>query len=349
MKNLLVNMLITSFTISLLGLVYMGLTPYLRKKYKGKTNYIGWILLFIALLIPFRPYNDKALVKVPLTQIDRLENQVWVSNKNQSLSRETEIERVEKEPHTSAYEVSGEQKIAVKPLVQKVPSSFPQASAINQNISPTMKAPLLEKISWWQLFGSIWLAGMGIFLTYHGVKHWRFLFLVERWKKRVKDEKILAVFQALQKELNIQKKMELYICPFIGSPMMIGLFSPKILLPKKTIKKESLTLILKHELIHYKRKDLWIKTVVLLASALHWFNPVVRIMSKQLHIACEIACDEKVIGTTNENQRSDYGQAILHLMKKQPEVKTALSTNFDGGKKGMKKRLISIMDMAPKN
>jgi hypothetical protein len=46
--------------------------------------------------------------------------------------------------------------------------------------------------------------------------------------------------------------------------------------------------------------------------------------------------------------RQSYGEAIIGVVKYQSKLKTALSTNFYGGKKGMKTRILSIMDSGKK-
>lgn len=50
-------------------------------------------------------------------------------------------------------------------------------------------------------------------------------------------------------------------------------------------------MVIHHELIHLKRKDLWVKAFTLGASALHWFNPLVHILQKDIHTWSELSCD----------------------------------------------------------
>lgn len=59
---------------------------------------------------------------------------------------------------------------------------------------------------------------------------------------------------------------------------------------------QALYFILKHELIHYKQKDLWYKLLLLMAQVIHWFNPLVYIMVEQAEQDLEARCDLKVVG-----------------------------------------------------
>jgi len=129
---------------------------------------------------------------------------------------------------------------------------------------------------------------------------------------------------------------------------MIGFVNPRILLPKSDIEEDELRFILRHELVHYKRKDLWYKCLVLIATAIHWFNPIVYLMAEAIDILCEMSCDAEVIRSTDADTRQHYSETIIGVVKYQSKMKTALSTNFYGGKKGMKNRIFSIMDTGKK-
>jgi hypothetical protein len=120
------------------------------------------------------------------------------------------------------------------------------------------------------------------------------------------------------------------------------------LLPPVKIADDELSLILKHELIHLKRYDLWYKALFLTATVLHWFNPVVYLMAKSVAVQCEISCDALVLQGADFQQRKQYGEAIIGIVKNGAKLRTALSTDFYGGKKGMKNRISSIMDTSKK-
>lgn len=206
----------------------------------------------------------------------------------------------------------------------------------------------LSNISWWQVVAAVWLAGMILFLGYHAIKHYRFLKLAARWSGNITDEQTLTLFQNLKTEMGLSKNIGLQFCDSIGSPMMIGFSSPRILFPKAYFTKDELRFILKHELVHYKRKDLWYKCLVLIATAIHWFNPIVYLMAKAIDVQCELSCDDEIVRSTDGNIRQQYSETIIGVVKYQSKLKTALSTNFYGGKKGMKKRIFSIMDTSKK-
>ncbi len=236
----------------------------------------------------------------------------------------------------------------VMPIMQETDVTSVAENALKvfqiNNVTP----PTLPAVSWRQIAIVIWILGMLAFLLCRLIKHYCFVKMANRWSERVTDEKSLSMLQALITKMGIKKNINLYLCSCIGSPMMIGFVKTRIFLPKADLAQDELNFILKHELIHYKRKDLLYKYMVLVAMAIHWFNPIVHLMSKAIEVLCEISCDADVVRSTDSNTRQHYSETIIGVVKYQSKLKTALSTNFFGGKKSMKKRIFSIMDTSSK-
>jgi len=222
------------------------------------------------------------------------------------------------------------------------------ATAILSPIGNTAFSTSLSDISLWRLMAVIWVSGVVACFAYQAVKHYRFVKIVRRWSESVTDEQSLIMFRDLKLELGISKQIGLHQCLCIGSPMLIGFAHPCILLPNLDFKRDELYFILKHELVHYKRKDLWYRLLVLIATALHWFNPFVQLMARAIGTLCEISCDNEVVLSTNMYTRQHYSEAIIGVVRYKSKIKTALSTNFYGGKKGVKSRIFSIMDTGMK-
>ncbi|GEM_PF-786572 len=195
----------------------------------------------------------------------------------------------------------------------------------------------------WLLF-AIWFTGMAGTFLYQALRHIRFIKFVKRWSKDCDDVNALGILEALKTEMKIHGRLELKTCTGIATPMMIGFFRRVIFLPEVNIASDELPLILRHELIHLKRNDLWIKIFALLATALHWFNPVVYFTANAIAGQCEISCDEMVLKGMNLKQRRQYGEMIIGVVRNSLKLNTAFSTNFYGGKKNMKARIFSIMD-----
>lgn len=120
-------------------------------------------------------------------------------------------------------------------------------------------------------------------------------------------------------------------------PLSMGLLHPVVLLPCRTPQVD-LPLILRHELCHIRRKDLWYKALFLLCAALHWFNPLVWKLARRAGETVELCCDEAVVAGQGAAFRKRYGQVLLRSAAVGPEV--ALSTPFGSGE--LKGRLMNL-------
>ena len=74
---------------------------------------------------------------------------------------------------------------------------------------------------------------------------------------------------------------------------------------------EELGFSLLHELTHFRRRDIWLKTLALWVNALHWFNPLMWYMVRLVERDTELACDEDALRRLSPQDYSGYGQTIL--------------------------------------
>lgn len=137
----------------------------------------------------------------------------------------------------------------------------------------------------------------------------------------VSDRQILGQYAEIQKRLDVRKIVPLYESVVIDSPMLVGLCSPCIYLPSGLLremrgKENDIGLMLHHELVHYKRHDIWYKWLFQAALCVHWFNPLVYIFNRKFHIDCELACDETVLKLLSEEGRRAYGNVLLDVAQK---------------------------------
>ncbi len=109
--------------------------------------------------------------------------------------------------------------------------------------------------------------------------------------------------------------LPVYVCTELTSPMLYGYFKPRILLPHNDFSEAELAVILRHEQMHCKRGDLWVKLLLLAANAMHWFNPLVHLMVRRANRDLEYACDDAVLRGTDMEFRKTYAKTILKTME----------------------------------
>lgn len=161
----------------------------------------------------------------------------------------------------------------------------------------------------------------------------------------VSDSHMLNLLAACKVQYGIQKPVELYFYPQAAVPVMTGFFHPCIVIPHDKINDTALSFIFKHELLHYKRLDLFYKWLIQAVCCIHWFNPAVRLLAREAGRACELACDEAVIHTLTREEKTDYGDTLILCAKTTPGLSIhASSLTLTEGAKQLKERLGEIMN-----
>lgn len=104
--------------------------------------------------------------------------------------------------------------------------------------------------------------------------------------------------------------------PELSAPAVFGLVRPTICLPAsliETLSSQELRLILRHELAHIRRRDIWVIVAASIATACHWFNPLVWISVRRLRAAVESAADRLAIDGLSTDEAAAYGSLLLRI------------------------------------
>lgn len=128
----------------------------------------------------------------------------------------------------------------------------------------------------------------------------------------------------------------------ISSPLMLGLVRPTLLLPKIAMTDEQLNNVLTHEMTHFKRKDILYKWFVCIMKCIHWFNPAIYYISRQINIECEISCDLAVVKGMTKEQEACYINTILTLLAAKNPKAATITTGMVSDKKTLKRRFTMI-------
>ncbi len=128
----------------------------------------------------------------------------------------------------------------------------------------------------------------------------------------------------------------------LDSPLMTGVFRPIIFLPDTDISEESLSYILKHELTHYKRRDILYKWLVMVISCIHWFDPIVYLAAKCIDEDCEVSCDNALSKNMTAQERRSYMNMLLDIALNSVNKSGNLMTYMSGSKRLMMRRFTAI-------
>jgi len=164
--------------------------------------------------------------------------------------------------------------------------------------------------------GVIWLIGlmvMIVLLLYQCIGVYR------RTKRSsvVADQSLLKIFWDACNECGIRRRIPLLVTTELESPLVFGLFRPKVILPQRTVDRlslEELRAVLFHELCHLKRFDLWLNWLQAVLLTFYWFHPLVWLTASRLRSLREAIVDDLVIHHL-KGKVETYGSSLLNVLK----------------------------------
>ena len=185
----------------------------------------------------------------------------------------------------------------------------------------------------------LWLLGIIIALAINLTGYARFSKHLKQANKPATDEenRILAAL------LNGRNNIRLVRNRFVTTPMLIGILKPYIIIPDINFDGEQLKNILLHEISHLRRFDVAVKWLTMIATSIHWFNPLMYFIKKEINHACELACDEAVIKDFNPAEKQAYGDTLISVVAEHKYPIGVLQATMSEEKETLKERLVAIM------
>jgi len=326
--DLFVRILENSVIMSVAICVMYVLSRLTRNKTSPRVRHICWVVIAVGLLLPVRP----SLITVPLPES--------VAQAVQGVA-----ERAEQMPEV----------IPPDETVISNPESY--AHTYNEGITLPADNHFTVgeyerqrngmQINWRLLLPAVWGAGVCIFLLVCIIRHMHFMKIIRCWAKPfpfVPKGKKDDLLNDVRRVLDLRRCPELLTCPLTATPIITGLLSPVIILPDTQESPERLRLILLHEMLHIKRRDIWKRVLSLLASAVHWFNPLVYLMSHGIQTEAELACDTDVLRYAGDDARAEYGLAVFTTERRKHTMQTVFASALSGEGKNLKRRLAEIIE-----
>ena len=179
----------------------------------------------------------------------------------------------------------------------------------------------------------LWLAGMAVLLLIYIIGYIRLIH---------KIHKNSAVVSCPELTNFTDKRVTVRVWENTSTPFMVGIFKPTLVLPDGELSEEQLDNIIRHEMTHFKRHDILYKWFAELVKCIHWFNPIVWYVSKQIATECEISCDMAVTKNMSDSEEMSYINTILSLLPTGKSNRLSLTTQMASGKKILKRRFTMI-------
>lgn len=298
-----------SVSASLAVILLVMLAPFLNRHYAAKWRYYIWIFLAFWLVIPFYGGNGKSATVQTEAVSQHKEKQTDTLVNNHTLSR-------------------------------RIVVTFPQ-----QMTTPVIakREKKVSSVTLLDLVAYLWITVAAANLFFNMISYLHYKRQLQKDGVYLTDWQILKQMRLLSEELRIKNHIPVIGYTKATSPMIIGLLKPVLVLPKEKYSTEELFFVLKHELVHLKRRDVYFKFLIAAVSALHWFNPFIWLMQKEAVVDMELSCDERVIQGTKFETRKAYTETLFSTLHRKYKRTTIFSTQFYGGKQIMKRRFKNIL------
>ena len=344
-----------------LTLVLLALTRLLGRRLGRRWQYYVWGIVVLRLLLPIP--GPGVLPAMPLPQVGTFGEQqktVVEVETAAGVEKVAELEAAEKSMSAGILDKTGRPVPAG--ISDYTNSSAPAGIQDHSGQSmPTPPSPVPQSATWpladgvpdggfipagtmaalSALLPEIWLAAA---MAMFGKKLWNYRRALNLLRRN--GNKTEAFREALSdacRDCRLKRLPQIWISPCVSSPAAVGLYQPMIAVPLDFSPDQAYYVFL-HEATHIRRWDALYKWTVEIAVCVHWFNPVVRVLRKEIARACELSCDEAVIRRLDGEHKRIYGNVLLdtlrsHIAPSGAEMALPLSENA----KWMKERLGEIM------
>ena len=312
---------------SLLILTLLLGKRFLKDRFSRQWQYYIWLIVILRLLLPFSP--EVSLLGKAYQAVD------------QAISQSAPLPP-QQQPSQNAP--GGNFIPAVGAEEHNEPVNSPAGAAATAHPLQDIGVLLINHI--WL----VWLvAALGLLIRkitiYQGFARY-----IRAGLTPISDITRLDELAIVAERSGIKKPIELCVNPLVSSPLLIGFFHPCIVLPSADIPEKDFRYIILHELTHYKRRDMFYKWLVQITVCLHWFNPLVYLMSREITKACEFSCDEAVLAKMGSSNAQDYGKTLLDAMAAVGRYKENLgAVTLSENKELLKERLGAIMKFKKKS
>lgn len=306
MDMVLKTVLSMSLSGSLLILAFLVAKSFLRDKVSRQWQYYIWLIVILRLLVPFEP--EISLMGRVRQSVDSF--YLWESERE--AGKDASLSGLKGLSDVSDSNTIGNAK-GIN-LFKDGAGQGREAAGWPGTFKDWRKRLWEQVILLSGYLWAVWLAAGAGLLIRKATMYQSFIRYVKAGAVPVSDIEILERLSALIAQEHIGRPVELWLNPLISSPMLTGLLHPCIILPDMAVSEKNFRYIVLHELTHCKRRDIVYKWLVQFAVCLHWFNPLVHLMSREIEKACEFSCDEAVLAKTGSGNAKGYGETLLDAM-----------------------------------
>ena len=306
---------------SILGMTILCITKLFDSKLSAKTKCFMWLIPLLFLMMPVNRIQITTTKDLGIASVmTKLENSLNDVPMAQEMNMQLGSEQIKNDSiNTSVLEK--------------------EENTENSKISGTN-----QTITIYEILPILWVLGMSMSAIMLLLGN---ILLNRRVNKALKleDSTVRLILMKCKRRLQITKKIEIRLHSRNVSPCIYGIRTPKILVSEEFLQNSSEVIenVFLHELSHYKRKDMLTNYILLMMTAIHWFNPLVYGFFKKIRQEMELATDEIALSRMEEQEKKQYGRTLIDLLQtyETEKVATKLLCMTDDNK-NMERRIRKI-------
>ncbi len=306
---------------SILGMTILCITKLFDSKLSAKTKCFMWLIPLLFFMMPVNRIQITTTKDLGIASVmTKLENSLNDVPMAQEMNMQLGSEQIKNDSiNTSVLEK--------------------EENTENSKISGTN-----QTITIYEILPILWVLGMSMSAIMLLLGN---ILLNRRVNQALKleDSTVRLILMKCKRRLQITKKIEIRLHSRNVSPCIYGIRTPKILVSEEFLQNSSEVIenVFLHELSHYKRKDMLTNYILLMMTAIHWFNPLVYGFFKKIRQEMELATDEIALSRMEEQEKKQYGRTLIDLLQtyETEKVATKLLCMTDDNK-NMERRIRKI-------
>lgn len=326
----------TSWQVSVLVLLVLLCERCFDRRLTPRWRYVLWSLVVLRLLAPIQPSVPAGLWSPARPWFVSGVEAPPVDTVGLGSARGLVLRPRDPDPRTVAS-------AAADPVPREsAPRALPVALRSSEESRDAMQR---TGFPWLTLLFLIWCSGALLLALRALVAELRFRRRT-RDARPVEDPRLLAVLTECRALLRLARPVELLETSAVGSPAVHRLRRPRLLLPPgvgRSFGETELRLLFLHELTHVKRRDVESNLLVLAASCLFWFHPLVHFAVARLLGAREALRDWEALAALPGSSPRLYANTLIKLLERSaaprpPDVAVA----FAGPHGSIHRRILMI-------
>ncbi len=293
----------------------MFLVTRLCKRLSPTIKHVLWMLVIVKFLImPF--------AVVPVTYYQELS----VDSNPLSAERAVDGTAVPEEREKNEGLLSSERSVPpaaldAQPLSQL--SGSPTALEFSSQLQPAEMVGSFSRAAgprpardWPLILFAVWLCGVMSLLTAVIFRSVQLQKRLSTSKLVVEGDRLLVLASEAAKAVGVRTPA-IKLTGAFRSPLVCGLLRPTLVLPQHVTEEfndAELRAIIRHELAHVKRLDVFTNWLQVAAQVFYFFNPLVWFANRQTRLEREQACDDWVLQLSG-GERKTYADTLVKVVE----------------------------------